>query len=678
VRLVREGLEVDGASLPLRSGGFPYWALPPASWEGIVEGASALRLTALRLDVPWELHERAPGVLDWGEVHPELALRRVLSLADARGLFVLIRPGPWLGAPLPHGGIPPRLLEVEGVRAVGPDGGEIDVPGPTSARLEREARWWLEQLMEHVRPHLFPHGPVAGWVIGDTGPTPALWPGGALDYSLQSRSFLARYLAVKYGGALPPADESTGIRSMTHALDRVEAGEVVRRLALGWAEQIAPDVRGAVPLTAEVTDHPCGSGGDPAATRPDGGGLLLSVPPRGTLDYAELRLIGLRAGLLPPPSGVSQVPGSWPIETGSSELDVATAAGVLAMSGVRAIDLRSIVKIPGRAGRHAPLEPLGRPDETGTRLRDLFRLLDAIDHPTLERRVDCLLLANREVARLRETRAADSLTPGLASPRVLRLLRIAASDRDGDRPEVDHDIVFDALSDGLRGAGIAFGVSDTSIDREALEAARTIFLVSFDRMGRALAQRLFEWVGRGGTLVLGPRLPTRDWAGGPLGLGAAPRVKDRSPRLRLRDLELEDAELFSSGEPIVEVAEGVLASAVPVESGRLIRFGFRPPFDALGRSPEAIAWLLTRLADGAGIGPCYPASDPRVETELFEGPARRFLFLANPTRVDRPVTVALDPGEALREVRGRAEHIRAGQRFVVPASTVLVRELVPL
>jgi hypothetical protein len=367
-------------------------------------------------------------------------------------------------------------------------------------------------------------------------------------------------------------------------------------------------------------------------------------------------------------------------ESGNHVLDPATSAGVLAMSGVRALDLRSAVGASEDERFDSPLRPSGELSATGLRLSELLRLLDAIDHSSLERRTDCVLLSNRENGRLREARSACGALPqGLGPARALELLRVVPGPGDGvDRPELDHDIVFDALFHGLRRAGISFTVSETSLSEQALEAARVVFLVSFQRMSRPLVQRLFEWVSRGGTLVVGPRIPEWDWAGGPLGLPLPNYVKDRFGSIRLRDLVVEEAEVFAAGEPVIETENGVLAAALPFGRGRVVRFGFRFTFDAVERDPEAVAWIVTRLADAAGIQACYPASDALVETELHESPVRRFLFLANPTPVDRSITVALDPGEALREVRGRAEHVRAGDRFVVSSASVAVRELVRL
>jgi hypothetical protein len=247
-----------------------------------------------------------------------------------------------------------------------------------------------------------------------------------------------------------------------------------------------------------------------------------------------------------------------------------------------------------------------------------------------------------------------------------------------DHPELLLDIVFDGLFDGLRRAGIAFSLADTSVPEQRLANWRVALLVSFECLSRPLMERLFDWVSRGRTLVVGPRLPRWDWAGAPLGLPLPEIVKGRVPSVQCGSLRLEDVDLMSGAEPVLESEAGVLAAAFPFGKGSVIAFGFRLPWQGPGFKPDGLAEIVCSLLAPAKVGPCYPASDPVVETELYEGGERRFLFIANPDRTTRNVTIQTDPREALREVRGGGRHIRAGERLVVPPASVLLREVVTL
>ena len=141
---------------------------------------------------------------------------------------------------------------------------------------------------------------------------------------------------------------------------------------------------------------------------------------------------------------------------------------------------------------------------------------------------------------------------------------------------------------------------------------------------------------------------------------------------------LEEVDLFATGEPVLECAGKVIASSYLAGHGRIVQFGFRLPWGAAECDAESLTRIVAALARSAGVEPSYVASDPEVETELFVGPVRRFLFVANPTRQDRVVTIALAAGEGIREVRGSGEYLRSGEPIEVPGRSVLVRELVQL
>jgi hypothetical protein len=460
----------------------------------------------------------------------------------------------------------------------------------------------------------------------------------------------------------------------------VEAGEEAEQAAIrqqGGAGSACPHDEARrqdpLPVLAWVADSPPGAGPDPSSLASEASGALLRLPPGAEADFPTLRLAGLRAAERPF-VGVAGVPAACSLLRARAPLDPPAVAAVLAMCGVRAIDIESLVPRGSAWEYAAPVRVDGAMDG-----HELFRLLDAIGHAELVRRRDCLLLVNREVARLREASSARGMPPAaLGPPRALEALRVDPRPLGfRDRPEADQDLQLAALFDGLRRGGIAFGVADTSLCDETLASARTLILPVFEAIGRPLVHRLLAWVEAGGTLVLGPRLPRRDWAGAPLGLRLPLEEKEHLPRLRLRGLELEQVDILARGEPVLESSVGPIAVSVPLGSGRLVHFAFRLPWPRHAES-DALAALVTDLLRPAGVQPCYAASDPRVETELFEGEPRRFLFLANPTQAACRVSLDLAAREAIREVRGRAHHVRAGEALDVPARSVLLREVVSL
>jgi hypothetical protein len=656
--IVREGLRVGGATLPRLSVGLPYPAIPPRSWGWALDALAARSVPLVRLSIRWAGHERGPGVYEWGEREPALDLARLLVLMQARGLLAVLRPGPWLGEG--RADVPAHLLRLDSVR------GTCGGPSPVSRRLALEVERWHVEVARVVEPHVHPRGPVVAWIAGT--------PGGAaarLDRGDDARRMYARFLKLKYRGgrvpgSVPPVPGPRGAEEIGAALDWVEAGEAAARVWIPRTLGRRPGrARGAtaLPTIAAVADHPFGAGADPRAALGEVDAVALPFPRGVERDWAELRLFGLRAADLGPAAGILDLPArTAPLEP-PAPLDPPTVAAALAMCGVASLDLDGV--------------PVGG---VAQGYRRWLELLAAIEHPALERHSDLLLLQNRETARLREACAARGPVPGDLGPaRVLEALRAAPRDLGlRDRPEIDGAISFRALFDGLRRAGIALSVADTSVSAERLASESAALLVGFERIGRPLAKRLFEWVRAGGTLITGPRLPEADWEGAPLRLGLPFLAKERLDRVQLGRLPLEEVDLVLRGEPVLECESGPLAASAPLGRGRVVHFGFRLPFDALSRDPEQLARLAGALAAAAGVTPSYAASDPAVETELFVGEVRRFLFLANPTAEARSVEVKLGGREALREVRGGGDHLRRGERLVVPARSVLLRELVEL
>lgn len=62
----------------------------------------------LQTYIPWNFHEPAPGVFDFEGQHDAEAF---IQLAQAEGLYVLLRPGPYVCAEWDFGGLPAWLLD---------------------------------------------------------------------------------------------------------------------------------------------------------------------------------------------------------------------------------------------------------------------------------------------------------------------------------------------------------------------------------------------------------------------------------------------------------------------------------------------------------------------------------------------------------------------------------------
>jgi beta-galactosidase len=101
---------LDGKPFVIRSGEMHYPRVPRQYWHDRMKKMRALGLNTLTTYVFWNLHEPKPGVWDF---QGDLDLGAYLKAAQEEGLFVLLRPGPYVCAEWDLGGLPAWLLADE-------------------------------------------------------------------------------------------------------------------------------------------------------------------------------------------------------------------------------------------------------------------------------------------------------------------------------------------------------------------------------------------------------------------------------------------------------------------------------------------------------------------------------------------------------------------------------------
>lgn len=85
------------------SGEFHTFRLPvPSLWLDILQKAKAAGLNAISVYIHWGLLNPAPGVIDFGSFR---ALQPLFDAAMAAGVWVVLRPGPYINAETTAGGI---------------------------------------------------------------------------------------------------------------------------------------------------------------------------------------------------------------------------------------------------------------------------------------------------------------------------------------------------------------------------------------------------------------------------------------------------------------------------------------------------------------------------------------------------------------------------------------------
>lgn len=92
----------------IRAGAIHYFRVPREYWKDRLEKLKACGLNTVETYVSWNLHEKKQGEYDFSDM---LDIREFILLAKELGLYVIIRPSPFICAELDGGGLPAYLYK---------------------------------------------------------------------------------------------------------------------------------------------------------------------------------------------------------------------------------------------------------------------------------------------------------------------------------------------------------------------------------------------------------------------------------------------------------------------------------------------------------------------------------------------------------------------------------------
>jgi hypothetical protein len=105
---------INGSRSLFLSGSVHYPRSTPGMWDSLMSEAKLNGLTMIEVYVFWNLHEPTRGNYDFTSGRRNLPL--FLQKAAAHGLFVYLRPGPYVCAEWDYGGLPVWLHAIDGMR----------------------------------------------------------------------------------------------------------------------------------------------------------------------------------------------------------------------------------------------------------------------------------------------------------------------------------------------------------------------------------------------------------------------------------------------------------------------------------------------------------------------------------------------------------------------------------
>ena len=143
----RNGFIINGKHEFLIGGEFHYFRTPAALWEDRLQKMKNAGANLIAVYIAWNLHEPEEGQQRWDG---DYDLDRFLTLCEQYGLYVLIKPGPYICAELDFGGHPDWLIAkiARGeFRLRTLDKGYLDL-----------CRYWYESCAKYIKKHLITNG----------------------------------------------------------------------------------------------------------------------------------------------------------------------------------------------------------------------------------------------------------------------------------------------------------------------------------------------------------------------------------------------------------------------------------------------------------------------------------------------------------------------------------------
>ena len=151
---------LDGKPLQLICGEMHYPRIPQEYWRDRIRRAKAMGINTVSTYVFWNIHERQPGVFDF---KGQADLAKFVRTAQEEGMYVILRPGPYVCAEWDFGGYPYWLQKtvkwctvvttlifwpLAGVTSTASGRSSVASPSPTAAHSARSGGkrvWFIQQ-----------------------------------------------------------------------------------------------------------------------------------------------------------------------------------------------------------------------------------------------------------------------------------------------------------------------------------------------------------------------------------------------------------------------------------------------------------------------------------------------------------------------------------------------------
>lgn len=112
--LAKKDFLLDGKPYQIISGEMHPARIPKEYWRHRIQMAKAMGCNTIAAYVFWNYHEQEEGKFDFSSENRDIAA--FVKLAQQEGMWVLLRPGPYVCAEWEFGGLPPYLLRIPDIK----------------------------------------------------------------------------------------------------------------------------------------------------------------------------------------------------------------------------------------------------------------------------------------------------------------------------------------------------------------------------------------------------------------------------------------------------------------------------------------------------------------------------------------------------------------------------------
>lgn len=140
----KDGYFIDDKKVKIVSGAMHYFRIFPEYWEDRLLKLKELGCNCVETYCAWNLHEKREGEWDFTGI---LDLKKYLELAQKLGLYIVMRPGPYICSECDLGGLPWWLLKDE----------NMQLRCYYKPYLEK-VKIYLEKICDIIRPFLITNG----------------------------------------------------------------------------------------------------------------------------------------------------------------------------------------------------------------------------------------------------------------------------------------------------------------------------------------------------------------------------------------------------------------------------------------------------------------------------------------------------------------------------------------